>query len=171
VHGIPWRYPDAPARLVQFLAMAIFISASYFARRRAELMLRKAQQRLAVVLDESQIGTWHYEVSTGVFWLSPRMEAILGLGEGATPTYAAFLDSIPANDRQGVMDAMNAALDRQANYEVEHSFVRSDGSVRRIVMRGRAFVGRTGKVERIIGVGMDTSEDEPAIAAPTAVAP
>jgi PAS domain-containing protein len=158
--GLPWRFVDAPARFAQFAAMAVFISASYFARRRAERLLRNAQQRLAVVLDESQIGTWHYDVPAGVFWLSPRMDAILGLDAGAAPGYAAYLGNIPAPDRPAVIDAMASALERQANYEIEHRFVRADGSVRRIVMRGKPFVGRTGKVERIIGVGIDVSKDE-----------
>src|SRR5262245_58663291 len=38
-HGLPWKWPDAPWRFAQFFAMAIFISGSYFLRRRAELML------------------------------------------------------------------------------------------------------------------------------------
>lgn len=163
-HELIWREEGTPSKLFRFASIAIFISASYFARRRAELMLQKAQQRLVFVLDETDIGTWDYEVASAVFRLSPRMQSILGVAPKEAPTHAEFLELIPVEDRPIVIDVMNSSIQWQTNYGVEHRFIGNDGNVRRIVMRGKPFVGSGGKVERIIGVGMDASEGANALA-------
>jgi len=118
-----------------------------------EESLREAQ-RLA------HLGSWDWNTVTNELAWSDEVYRIFGL----TPqqfgaTYDAFLASVHPDDRQRIMDAVDASLaDAAVPYSIEHRVVRPDGSERLVHERGAVTFGDGGKPVRMIGTVHDVTE-------------
>lgn len=121
--------------------------------RQVEGALREAQ-RLA------HLGSWDWNIITNELAWSDEVYRIFGL----TPqefgaSYDAFLESVHAEDRQKVRDAVDASLaDPEVPYSIEHRVVRPDGSERNVRERGEVTFGDDGKPIRMIGTVHDVTE-------------
>ncbi len=61
--------------------------------RQTEAALREREERLRLALDAAQMGTWDWDLRTGMITLSTNFELAAGLSPGAFGgTYEAFLD-------------------------------------------------------------------------------
>lgn len=138
-----------------------FSSRELIARIASQLALsalrasaRSAEEKLELALEAAQMGTWDWNLTTGELLWSQRCKDLFAIAD-ATVTYARFLDAIHPDDRPGVDRAVQEALEGRAEYDVEMRVPLSDGAIRWVASRGRAFFDETGQAVRMAGLALD----------------
>lgn len=104
---------------------------------RSQKVLKKAQQI-------THIGSWNWDMVSGELAWSDEIYRIFGLQpQEFGATYDAFLESIHPEDKEMVINAVNASVaDANIPYNIRHRVVHLDGTVR--------FVHEQGEIERDI---------------------
>jgi PAS domain S-box-containing protein len=124
----------------------------------ATALLKQVEEALKEAQRLAHIGSWDWNVVTNELTWSDEVYRIFGLApQQFGATYDAFLESVHPDDRQAVMDAVDASLaDAEVPYSIEHRVVRPDGSERLVHERGEVtFDG--GEPVRMIGTVHDVT--------------
>ncbi len=129
------------------------------ARIRAETAMHESEDRYRLAQRMASVGSWDWDLDRGTLHWSAGTEPITGwdpdeIGE----TYRGLLSIIHPDDRQRVMDAVDAAIRDSADFSVEHRIIAKDGGVRWLMERGSVFRGEDGRPERMLGLVMDITE-------------
>ncbi|MBA4177492.1 MAG: PAS domain S-box protein, partial [Leptothrix sp. (in: Bacteria)] len=128
-------------------------------RRRAEQAAEAAKERLRRGQLYANIGTWEWNIVTGALFWTERIAPLFGYPTGELETsYDNFLTAVHPDDRQAVIDAAGACVERDAPYEIEHRVVRPDGTVRWLLERGAVQRDAAGKPLKMIGVVQDIDD-------------
>ena len=120
--------------------------------------LRESSERLRVAQEVACIGTFEWNIQTGVNTWTPELEAMYGLQLGGFPgTEEAWEQLVYPEDRPEVVRRVNEAMEK-GNYEGEWRVVWPDGTVH--WLHGRAFVFKdeSGKPLKLIGINIDITE-------------
>ena len=144
-----------PEEIEPLKLMADIISSA-LARKRAEQAAESHKERLRRGQLFANIGTWEWDIQTGELFWTERIAPLFGHPEGDLETsYDNFLAVIHPDDRQAVTDAVNACVERDVPYEIEHRVVWPDGSVRWLLERGAVVRDAAGKPLQMLGVVQD----------------
>ncbi len=128
-------------------------------RRRAEQAAEAAKERLRRGQMYANIGTWEWNIVSGDLFWTERIAPLFGYPTGELETsYANFLAAVHPDDRQAVIDAVNACVERDVPYEIEHRVVWPDGTVRWLLERGAVQRDAAGKALNMIGVVQDIDD-------------
>src|ERR1700756_1315326 len=128
-------------------------------RKLAEEALRASEERLRLAQQAARIGTFDWNIRTGVDTWTPELEAMYGLppgGFGGTQT--AFENLVHPDDRAGVIELVDGSLKTGQPANGEWRVVWRDGSVHWIVGRWQVFMDASGEPSRMIGVNIDVTE-------------
>jgi PAS domain S-box-containing protein len=107
------------------------------------------------------IGTWDWNIQNGDLYWSERIAPLFGHADGELETtYDDFLAAIHPDDRQAVIDAANACIERDAPYEIEHRVVWPNGTVRWLLERGAVVRDADGKPMQMLGVVQDINDQK-----------
>lgn len=135
------------------------VISSALARRRAEQAAESHKERLRRGQLFANIGTWEWSIQTGELFWTERIAPLFGHPEGDLETsYDNFLGVIHPDDRQAVIDAVNACVERDVPYEIEHRVVWPDGTVRWLLERGAVVRDAAGKPLQMLGVVQDIDD-------------
>jgi PAS domain S-box-containing protein len=128
-------------------------------RMRAEEELKHSEERYALAQRAANVGSWDWQIQTGDLHWSDQVEPMFGFGRGEFgATYGAFLKSVHPEDRQYVVDSVEACVQRGADYAIEHRIVWPDRTVRWVSETGDVIRDENGKAERMLGVVRDITE-------------
>jgi len=128
-------------------------------RHRAEQELRDTAERLDLALKASNTGAWNWDLASGRLVWDERTHALFGLKpEMFKEKYEDFVSTLHADDRQRVEVEVRAAIQQHLDFDTEYRVVWSDGSVRHVTARGRAFYDQAGAPVRMSGVCLDITE-------------
>jgi PAS domain S-box-containing protein len=133
--------------------------AAMEARLRADEALRESEERLRLAQQAARIGTFDWNIRSGVNTWTPELEAMYGLppgGFGGTQT--AFENLVHPDDRAGVIKLADAAMKSGQPTKGEWRVVWADGSVHWIAGRWQVFMDATGEPSKMIGVNIDVTE-------------
>ena len=133
--------------------------AAMEARLRADEALRESEERLRLAQQAARIGTFDWNIRTGVNTWTPELEAMYGLppgGFGGTQT--AFENLVHPDDRAGVIELVDAAMKSGQPTKGEWRVVWADGSVHWIAGRWQVFMDASGEPSKMIGVNIDVTE-------------
>ncbi len=120
---------------------------------------RLTEQRFTRSQAFANIGTWDWNTQTGELFWSERIASLFGYGPGERETtYANFLNAVHPDDRQRVVDAVNACIENGSAYNLEHRVVWPDGSVRWVLERGDVVRNAEGRPLNMLGVVQDITE-------------
>jgi PAS domain-containing protein len=143
---------DDIVRVLTFVALAIIISSLHVARERTEKKLQQSEQRLGFALESSGVGCWDADVKGGLFWRSANLPALYGRTDGDfATTYEGFFAYIHPEDRDFFRLASVQGGLVSRTYEISHRVICADGTYRRLHTRGKMYLDREGKIDRMVG--------------------
>lgn len=143
--GLPVRYISIRTDVTQ-------LKESEAAHRVSDERLRRSQVF-------ANIGTWDWNIQTGELYWSERIAPLFGYPTGELETsYENFLKAVHPDDRGVVTEAVNAAVQQDAPYEIEHRVVWPDGQVRWLLERGAVVRDAAGAPLHMLGVVQDIHE-------------
>jgi PAS domain S-box-containing protein len=128
-------------------------------RKQAEAALRASEERLRLAQQAARIGTFEWNIRTGVNTWTPELEAMYGLppgGFGGTQT--AFENLVHPDDRARVIELDNWALKTGQPTTGEWRVVWADGSVHWIAGRWQVFMNESGEPSRMVGINIDVTD-------------
>src|ERR1700752_162048 len=128
-------------------------------RLEAEQVVRTSEERLRLAQQAARMGTFEWNIRTGVNTWTPELETIYGLPVGGFGgTQQAFENLVHRDDRAGVVEMVNSAFKTGGSTAGEWRLVWPDGSVRWIAGRWQVFMNEAGEPLRMVGVNMDVTE-------------
>jgi len=128
-------------------------------RKLAEEALRESEARLRLAQQAARIGTWEWDVRTGVSVWSEMIWELLGLDtDDGVATVDRFVEFIHPEDHDRVVQNINELIAEGEEYYDEFRLVLRDGRVRWVSSKGRLHRSASGVPERMLGVNIDITE-------------
>ncbi|MHA7881294.1 MAG: PAS domain S-box protein [Saccharospirillum sp.] len=153
------RPRDWQASDLHMLGLLASLIGSALARRASEQRAEAAQQRLSRGQLFANIGTWEWNIVTGELFWTDRIAPLFGYPQGdLETTYENFLAAIHPDDRDAVVNAVNACIEQDSPYEIEHRVVWPDGTVRWLLERGAAVRDEHGNATSMLGLVQDIDD-------------
>ncbi len=151
------KWPEIHVRRLRMLG-EIFANALINEHTRDALV--KSEQSLAEAQRLAGLGSWEWDISSGIHHWSDEFYRIFGfLPHGIDATYEAFLASVHPDDREAVDKSNRESIsDPDKVYSTEYRIVRPDGTERFVHARGEVFFDQDRKPLRMIGTLYDITE-------------
>ena len=129
--------------------------------RQVREALRTSEQRLQFAQVSARLGSWEWNVKTNELWWADGVWLLHGRDIGSMePTFENWMAFIDPEDRDAVQHTLQQALAGKGEYETEYRTTFPDGSVHWIGARGRVIFDEAGQPERVLGVGMDITNNK-----------
>jgi PAS domain S-box-containing protein len=127
--------------------------------RRAEAGLRVNEERLELARQGASLGIWDWDVVNGQLSWSEHEYYLHGLDVVPSgPTPDIWRQVVHPADRDRTEREMGAALKSPDQpFATEYSVVWPDGSVHRLLARGRSIRDADGRTVRMVGINMDVT--------------
>ncbi|MBV8232303.1 MAG: PAS domain S-box protein, partial [Planctomycetaceae bacterium] len=126
-------------------------------QKRAERALWESEQRLHLALDASQLGTFHWDLSSGSLTWNARCREHFGVSPDAEVTLDLFYDRLHPDDRERTRQAVARAIEDRAEYDIEFRSVDRQGRTRWIHAKGRVFDDPSGQPCHFHGTTIDVT--------------
>lgn len=127
--------------------------------RRTEEAWRRSERSLANAQRIAQIGSWEWDVLTGRLEWSRETYRIFGQHpDFFCPTIESFLLCLHVDDRDAVQTAVDAALQGNVAYRLDHRIVRPDGTVRIVHEQAEVIYDDCGRPLHMNGTVQDITE-------------
>jgi len=151
---MPWR--DRKGNFIGLFG----VSKDITDRKQTEEALRKSGERYALATSAAKVGVWDWNIKTGDFYLDPNIKTILGYTDDEIPNdVEKWVKYLHPEDSKAVMEAAQACLDgKTPEYIFEHRMLHKDGSIRWILVRGKAIRDENDNAVRLIGTDTDITD-------------
>lgn len=124
-----------------------------------EELLRGSEERMRLAQQVARIGTFEWNIRTGVNTWTRELEAMYGLPPGGfAGTQAAFEELVHPDDRRRVIELAEASLKTGQASDGEWRVVWPDGSVHWVAASWRVFMNESNAPARMIGVNIDITD-------------
>ena len=127
----------------------LLLSAVMRERRRAERAAVFNEESLKLALDAAQMTIWD--------WSLPPGNGI-GRSESSAAPFGAMLRVVHPNDQPAVAEAITAAIEKGAPWDIEFRVVHHDGNVRWVMGKGEVLRDELGQPTRLLGVNVDITD-------------
>jgi PAS domain S-box-containing protein len=173
VHDKPFVFPDQPERgitywdwtltpikndasYVEGLVFSLFETTQ---RKQAEEALRESEQRLSLAQQVAHVGTFDWDIRTGVNVWTPELEGMYGLPPGGfAKTQQAWEQLVHPDDRVEAQRLVDRAFETSVPTEGEWRVIWPDGSVHWLSGRWQVFKDESGTPLRMTGVNIDITD-------------
>ncbi len=123
-------------------------------RARAERALAESERLMREAQEAALVGTYDYDLATGVIRVSPTLSRILGQDEGQKD-FRTWLELVEPSHRSAVAAGVSHAVATFEPLEMDYPIRRPDGEVRWLHSRARAEKGAGGRASRLLGTLLD----------------
>jgi PAS domain S-box-containing protein len=148
----------------QALDRALLFDSERAARQEARAAaagLLAASDRLRATLDAAAIGTYTWDVQTGVAEHDRGVQTIFGFEGDEQPAIEAFRERVHPDDRLIWQDALSASLSDGSDFETRYRLLLPNGEIRWVLDKGRMSYDQAGSPALLTGAIVDlTSEHE-----------
>ena len=132
-------------------------------QRRSEEELRRTRDRLLEAETLARIGSWEWDIATGVVSWSEQLYRIHGLEPHViVPKYQSFLERVHPDDRQAVVARNRKAFSDHQPFEDVKRCLRPDGTVFLMRTQGHVITDERGNPVRMLGVCEDVTAEKDA---------
>ena len=146
---------DSSGNIIGFSKIARDITQ----RKHAEETLRLSEERLRLAQQAARIGTFEWNIQTGVNTWTRELEAMYGLPLGGFEgTKTAFENLVHPDDRARVIELENWALQTGQPTTGEWRVAWADGSIHWIAGRWQVVMNESGEPSRVVGINIDISD-------------
>jgi PAS domain S-box-containing protein len=129
------------------------------ARKRAEISLQQALERLELAQSAGRSGTFDWNIVTNEVQWSEAEEKLYGLGPGGFKgRYENWRNAVHPDDIDNAEQALATAINDAIEMNVEFRIIRPDGAVRWIYATGNVIYDEHGKPLRMVGINIDVTE-------------
>jgi PAS domain S-box-containing protein len=137
----------------------VVISEQLTAVREAKAAAAASERRLRLAYDAAELGSWQWDVATGLVVWDERLEAIFGLPPGGYDgTFETWLAMIHPDEHAGVLAILDEAMAKKSSYNLNVRIVWPDGSDHWIESLGRVTTDEAGEPTGTIGCVWDTTD-------------
>src|SRR5246500_2089585 len=128
-------------------------------KKTAEEAVRASEERLRLAQQIAHVGSFEWNIQTGVNTWTSELEAMYGLQPGTfAGTQTAFENLVHPDDRAGVIKLADVAMKSGQPTQGEWRVVWADGSVHWITGRWQVFLNASGEPSKMMGVNIDVTE-------------
>ena len=128
------------------------------ALQQRETELVESQQRMALAAEAAHLGMWVWDIPRDRFWSTDTGLALFGLPPDTEPSLAHLLESVHPEDRAAVHEAVNAALERGRDIQLEYRVTPGLGELRWLASRGLIEFDSHNRPMIMRGVSIDITE-------------
>ncbi len=144
--------------LLIVMAMAAELSIDLIRARQTAADLRRSEARMSLAARAANLGLWEWDIVRDRIWGTETSLAQADLADSEGLTFERFLESVHADDRGSVRQAIRRLLEDGGSMDVEYRVVDSHGGVHWISARGDAERDPDGKPRHVRGVTVDVTE-------------
>jgi signal transduction histidine kinase len=120
--------------------------------------LRDSQERLSFALVAGRMGTWDWEIASGIVRWSESLERIVGIPAGSFGgTLDAYVELVDPDDRVRMRQAFERAVASDGEYMVECRMGPPGHRTTLIAAQGRVVRDASGAARRLVGVALDVT--------------
>ena len=124
-----------------------------------EKALRESEERLRMAQQVARVGTFEWNIKTGLNRWTPELETMYGLPPGGFGgTQGAWEQLVHPADRNQTIAAVKRALEKDHAFEGEWRVLWPDGSLHWLLGRAWVFRDEAGQPERLVGINIDITE-------------
>ena len=124
-----------------------------------ETLLAENEERFTSALFAARSGAWDWDLKTGALTLSHGLKRIFGFNQGdAELTHDALLDIVHIEDRQEVVESIDACLKGEREHDVEYRTIWPDSSIHWIRETGDVVLDQNSKPVRMLAVVRDITK-------------
>jgi len=153
IHAYPLF--DKEGNVIQMIECCLDITE----RKKTEEALKLSEERYKLAQRVANIGSWDWDIQTGNLQWSETIEPMFGFGRGQfRGTYEAFLGCVHPQDRQHVVNSVNACIEEGRDYDIDHRIVWPNGVVRWVSETGNVIRDKDNKAIRMLGIVKDITE-------------
>ncbi|KAA9338595.1 PAS domain S-box protein [Hymenobacter busanensis] len=128
-------------------------------RRRDRQRLLDSEERLRLALISSGAGVWEVDLETNALQWDERAQAIFGRAFSSLPgRFAALTEAMHPDDIAAVSAALQASIQHNTPFELEHRVVWPDGTVHHVAATGQAVYSPAGQPLRFVGLVRDVTD-------------
>jgi len=128
-------------------------------RRRAEDALRASEERLRLAVETAQLAYWDWDAAAGTTTYAGSLGDVAGLPQREGPLHDdEVLAWVHPDDREGFRAAVGSLLAGDELAEIEYRVIGQDGAVRHAFSRARSIADAEGRVTRVVGATIETTE-------------
>jgi PAS domain S-box-containing protein len=135
------------------------ISEDVSGQRQLERQAASVADHLALALEAGGLGTWRWDIATGLTEWDPKLEQLFGLQPGEfTGTFEAWRALLHPDDAEAAVQTVNDAVQNKRPYLIEHRVVWPDGTIHWLQGKGAVTLDASGEVTGTIGCTADVTE-------------
>jgi PAS domain S-box-containing protein len=119
------------------------------------------ERHLALAMDAARLGSWTWDLTSGVAHWDRRLEEMHGLRPGTFGgTFEDWVRLLHPDDRDVCVAQFEAALDDPGPFVLRHRSVWPDGSIHTIESRGTVLIDAEGRAIGTTGIAIDVPPRE-----------
>ncbi|SNC76322.1 PAS domain S-box-containing protein [Marinobacter sp. es.048] len=126
------------------------------ARWMSEFDQERSRERLRRAQSFANIGTWEWALDTDDLYWTERVPMLFGYPEGDLETsFENFIGAVHPDDRDSIQQAIQASIEYDLPYHIEHRVIWPDGTIRWLLETGAVVRGTDGAAKQMLGVVED----------------
>jgi two-component system, LuxR family, sensor kinase FixL len=120
--------------------------------------LRESEVRMSLAASAGNLALWTWNIPSDDIWLNDTGRALFGLTDSNPINFSNFLETVHADDREGMHDRIRSALSRREEYETEYRITSRSGGTRWVAGYGRVEFDEQGAPLVLRGVSRDITK-------------
>lgn len=152
-HGMP-RF-DNNGEFVGYIGSCVDVDEI----RAVQIELLKSQEMLNEAQHIAHLGSWTWNIIDGsATWSDEAAEIYVPDNKSVSPSFAVFQQSVHPDDLEKVLIIINAAIEKDLPYDVEHRVVSKAKGSRTVHAQGKVHRDDKGNALRMVGTVHDITE-------------
>ncbi len=129
-------------------------------RHQMQQALATSEKRAVKAERIAAIGHWDWDIASGDLFWSEGIFHLFGLDYPPAEkiSFALFMEFVHPNDRDMLLQAIEAATRNQAVYDIEHRIILRDGTYKYVHENGEVMFDENGQAVRMIGTAQDVTQ-------------